>query len=86
MFTNRPPLFQSLAFTDLEKTHAQLSRTSYSWEELQTRPLPNGVDPARIEQYLAAEEFTDKFGITKEEYSASPRWKQIDMKKDVGLF
>ena len=34
-------------------THAELSRTEYSWEELQTRPLPAGVDPAKIETYLS---------------------------------
>ena len=32
--------------------YTELSRTEYSWEELQVRPLPPGVDPAKIETYL----------------------------------
>lgn len=46
-------LFQFVGSDDLEMTHAELSRTEYSWEELQTRPLPAGVDPAKIETYLS---------------------------------
>lgn len=42
---------------DLEATYADLSRTEYSWEELQVRPLPPGVDPARIETYLSEDVF-----------------------------
>jgi hypothetical protein len=43
--------------SDLETCHADLSRTEYSWAELQQRPLPPGVDPARIEAYLSTQEF-----------------------------
>ena len=42
---------------DLEASCAELSRTEYSWAELQARPLPPGVDPARIETYLAPDTF-----------------------------
>ena len=41
-----------MSSSDLEATFSLLSRTSYSWEDLQQRPLPYGVDPARIEAYL----------------------------------
>ena len=37
---------------DLVAAYSELSRTEYSWEELQVRPLPPGVDPAKIETYL----------------------------------
>ena len=37
---------------DLVAAYSELSRTEYSWEELQVRPLPPGVDPAKIESYL----------------------------------
>ena len=37
---------------DLVSAYSELSRTEYSWEELQERPLPPGVDPAKIETYL----------------------------------
>jgi len=29
----------------------------YSWNELQERPLPEGVDPQRLEMYLADSDF-----------------------------
>lgn len=34
-----------------------MSRSEYSLEELQVRPLPPGVDPAKIESYLSDEVF-----------------------------
>ena len=84
--------------------YTELSRTEYSWEELQVRPLPPGVDPAKIETYLndtvfrvsfSAREFVsnsvlkyfqEKFKMTKSEFQACPRWKQVEMKKVSGLF
>ena len=49
--------FQFVGSDDLEASCAELSRTEYSWAELQARPLPPGVDPARIETYLAPDTF-----------------------------
>lgn len=48
---------QVVSSSDLEATYAALSRTEYTWEELQQRPLPPGVDPARIETYLSTSTF-----------------------------
>jgi len=70
----------------VEIVYSGLSRTEYSWAELQERPFPPGVDPARIEQYLSISTFQEKFKTSKDEFSALPRWKQIEMKKDIGLF
>jgi len=36
---------------------ASLKRAKYKWAELQERPLPDGVDPLRLESYLTDEEF-----------------------------
>jgi len=77
---------QAVGDSDLETSYSALSRTEYTWEELEVRPLPPGVDPARIETYLSHTAFQEKFSMTKSEYAACPRWKQIDMKKDAGLF
>jgi hypothetical protein len=71
---------------DLVAAYTELSRTEYSWEELQVRPLPPGVDPAKIESYLNDTVFREKFQMTKCEFQASPRWKQVEMKKVSGLF
>merc|ERR1712129_642752 len=70
-----------VASDDLLSTYNELSRSEYSWKELQCKPLPHGVDPALIETYLSNTLFQEKFKMTKEEYKACPRWKQIDMKK-----
>ena len=56
-FCSHPFNPQAVSCSDLEATYAALSRTEYSWEELQQRPLPPGVDPARIETYLSTETF-----------------------------
>ncbi len=39
--------------TDVRTVLQALSRQEYSWQELTSRPLPPGVDPARIELYLS---------------------------------
>ena len=43
--------------SSLSRTLEELSRSRYSWEELQRRPLPDGVDPAKLEKYLSDEDF-----------------------------
>lgn len=53
---------------------------------LQRRPLPDHVDPHHLERHLADPDFLEAFGMTKEEFSVLPSWKQTNMKKDVGLF
>jgi len=42
---------------DLERTLSELSRDRYTWDELQRRPLPDGVDPTKLETYLDDAEF-----------------------------
>lgn len=53
---------------------------------LQRRPLPDHVDPHHLERHLSSPDFMEAFGMTKEEFSVLPAWKQTNMKKDVGLF
>ena len=36
---------------------SKLNRSRYTFKELQERPLPDGVDPLRLETYLGDEEF-----------------------------
>jgi len=42
---------------DVSEVLSKLCQTMYSWEELQKRPLPDGVDPLRLECYLNDDEF-----------------------------
>ncbi|CAM4895290.1 unnamed protein product [Rotaria socialis] len=64
----------------------QLCRERYSIEELQSRPLPEGVDPSKIESYLSNEDFQKEFRMTKDDFYALPYWKQTNIKKPLGFF
>ncbi|XP_060128082.1 advillin [Zootoca vivipara] len=48
--------------------------------------LPEDVDPAKKENFLSAQDFLQVFGIPREEFAALPPWKQLNMKKEKGLF
>ncbi|KAG8585521.1 hypothetical protein GDO81_005059 [Engystomops pustulosus] len=52
----------------------------------QKHELPEGVDPARKETYLSDRDFIATFGMTRGEFSALPSWKQLNIKKQLGLF
>ncbi|KAL9701433.1 hypothetical protein quinque_004874 [Culex quinquefasciatus] len=63
-----------------------LSRREYPLQVLLDRPLPEGVDPTKLELYLAPEDFPAGLGLTKPEYDQLPAWKQTKLKKERGLF
>lgn len=65
---------------------SKLSKLQYSIEELTTVPLPEGVDPLRLEDYLSDEDFKKLFEMSRVEFKALPNWKQKNRKKSKGLF
>ncbi|XP_069021347.1 supervillin isoform X2 [Embiotoca jacksoni] len=65
---------------------AQLMKTQYPLEELLRSPLPEGVDPQRLEVYLSDQDFQTILEMKRDEYASLPSWKQIDLKKSKGLF
>ncbi|KAL1006751.1 hypothetical protein UPYG_G00076380 [Umbra pygmaea] len=77
----------------VEDVLARLCKTTYPLEELLARPLPEGVDPLRLEIYLDDEEFEGvgayrkkALEMPKDEYEMLPGWKQVNVKKAKGLF
>ncbi|XP_036313974.1 advillin isoform X1 [Pipistrellus kuhlii] len=52
----------------------------------QDQELPEDVDPAKKENYLSEQDFVSVFGITRGQFAALPGWKQLQMKKEKGLF
>ncbi|XP_078794709.1 supervillin a isoform X37 [Oryzias latipes] len=70
----------------VEEVLARLCKSSYPLEELLARPLPQGVDPLRLEIYLSDEDFERALEMSREEYGALPGWKQVKLKKAKGLF
>ncbi|XP_026034910.1 supervillin a isoform X11 [Astatotilapia calliptera] len=77
----------------VEDVLARLCKTTYPLADLLARPLPEGVDPLRLEVYLSDEDFqgVGAYGkraleMSKEEFGALPSWKQMNLKKAKGLF
>ncbi|XP_063449448.1 advillin isoform X3 [Pan paniscus] len=52
----------------------------------QNQELPEDVNPAKKENYLSEQDFVSVFGITRGQFAALPGWKQLQMKKEKGLF
>uniref|UniRef100_A0A8C7XLE9 Supervillin d n=1 Tax=Oryzias sinensis TaxID=183150 RepID=A0A8C7XLE9_9TELE len=65
---------------------SKLSKQQYSIEELTRKPLPEGVDPLRLEDYLSDEDFQTLLEMSRVEFNALPNWKQKNLKKSKGLF
>ncbi|XP_058466604.1 uncharacterized protein LOC131439510 isoform X4 [Malaya genurostris] len=63
-----------------------LSRKEYPLSVLLERPLPEGVDPTKLELYLHEQDYQEGLGLTKAEYEQLPAWKQTKLKKERGLF
>ncbi|XP_065098388.1 supervillin a isoform X4 [Paramisgurnus dabryanus] len=70
----------------VEDVLTRLCKTTYPLTDLQARPLPEGVDPLRLEIYLSDEDFEKALDMTRSEYEALPGWKQVNVKKAKGLF
>ncbi|KAM9671438.1 supervillin isoform 1-T1 [Trichechus inunguis] len=72
--------------TLVEDVLAKLCKTIYPLADLLARPLPEGVDPLKLEIYLTDEDFEFALDMTRDEYNALPSWKQVNLKKTKGLF
>uniref|UniRef100_A0A3P8RXE7 Supervillin a n=1 Tax=Amphiprion percula TaxID=161767 RepID=A0A3P8RXE7_AMPPE len=70
----------------VEDVLARLCKTMYPLADLLARPLPEGVDPLRLEVYLSDEDFEKALQMSREEYGGLPSWKQVSLKKAKGLF
>ncbi|XP_018913821.2 supervillin isoform X1 [Bemisia tabaci] len=70
----------------VERELMRLTKSTYPPEVLLQRPLPEGVDPTRLELYLEPKHFKELLGVTKEEFMELPLWKQTKMKKEACLF
>ncbi|KAM8849811.1 supervillin isoform 11-T12 [Spinachia spinachia] len=70
----------------VEDVLARLCQNTFPLAQLQARPLPEGVDPLRLEIYLSDQDFEEALEMTREEYEGLPGWKQVNLKKAKGLF
>ena len=72
--------------TSVQDSLTQLNKATYTFAELTSSSLPEGVDATKKEQYLSEKEFQSVFGITKTEYNALPAWKAQGLKKKTNLY
>ncbi|XP_029561626.1 supervillin isoform X1 [Salmo trutta] len=70
----------------VEDVLARLCQNTYPLANLLACPLPEGVDPLRLELYLSDEDFEKALDMKREEYEGLPGWKQVNLKKAKGLF
>uniref|UniRef100_A0A665XEU3 Supervillin n=1 Tax=Echeneis naucrates TaxID=173247 RepID=A0A665XEU3_ECHNA len=70
----------------VEDVLARLCQKAFPLAQLQARPLPEGVDPLRLEVYLSDQDFESALEMKREEYERLPGWKQVNIKKAKGLF
>ncbi|XP_067330432.1 supervillin-like isoform X4 [Channa argus] len=70
----------------VEDVLARLCQNTFPLAQLQARPLPEGVDPLRLEIYLSDQDFEKALEMKREEYERLPGWKQVHFKKAKGLF
>uniref|UniRef100_A0A4W6BX91 Supervillin n=1 Tax=Lates calcarifer TaxID=8187 RepID=A0A4W6BX91_LATCA len=70
----------------VEDVLARLCQNTFPLAQLQARPLPEGVDPLRLEIYLSDQDFEKALEMSREEYERLPGWKQVNLKKAKGLF
>jgi hypothetical protein len=76
----------SVASVSASAMLSTLTNAVYTYAQLKASPLPEGVDATRKERYLSDDEFKSVMGVTKEEFSAMPKWKADGIKKKVGLY
>ncbi|XP_026814531.1 supervillin isoform X1 [Rhopalosiphum maidis] len=65
---------------------ARITQESYPAAQLLQRPLPDGVDPTRLELYLSPASFKGLLDMNKTEFLQLPKWKRTKIKQSVGLF
>jgi len=70
----------------LDEYLSRFHQSVYPLETLLQRPLPEYVNPTKLELYLSDEEFEATLGMSKEEWSNVPAWKKTNLRKEHGLF
>lgn len=70
----------------LDEYLSRFHRTEYPLDVLLKRPLPEYVNPTKLEMYLADEDFEQTLGMSKDEWKKLPAWKKTNLRKEHGLF
>ncbi|KAL7050581.1 hypothetical protein ACKWTF_004132 [Chironomus riparius] len=70
----------------LDEYLTRFHQTTYPLDALLARPLPEYVNPTKLEVYLDDDDFEKTLGMTKDEWKTLPSWKKTNLRKEHGLF
>jgi hypothetical protein len=71
---------------EIEEILKIYQKKTYSYNELLSDKLPNGIDETKLETYLSENEFFDVFNISRFDFEKLKEFKQIELKKSVYLY
>ncbi|KAK9977888.1 hypothetical protein ABG768_019672 [Culter alburnus] len=72
--------------TFVQDALAALNKTQFPLKDLLKRPLPEGVDPLHLENYLSQHDFKAALGMTWNDYNCLSDLQKLDLKKSKGLY
>jgi supervillin len=84
-----PPYFpqnSTKEVVQLDDYFSKFQKSVYSIEVLKNRPLPEFVNPTKLELYLNDNDFEEILGMTKDSWNKLPAWKKNSLRKDHELF
>ncbi|KAI8812989.1 hypothetical protein BJ742DRAFT_790706 [Cladochytrium replicatum] len=65
----------------------KIKETKYTLVELKSmKPLPIGLDPSHLEDYITEDDFGRLLKLDREAFGKLPLWQQTSLKQKVGLF
>lgn len=70
----------------LDEYLLRFQQSVYPLETLLERPLPEYVNPTKLEMYLGDEDFEKTLGMSKDEWKKLASWKKTNLRKENGLF
>ncbi|XP_051988644.1 supervillin-like isoform X3 [Xyrauchen texanus] len=65
---------------------AAINKIQFPLQDLLKRPLPEGVDPLHLENYLSQHDFKVALEMTWEDYNCLSDLQKMDLKKSKGLY
>jgi hypothetical protein len=81
-----PPKAETTTIVEEPGDAALTAAQTYEFGRFAQKPFPNGVDGGHLERSLRTEDFHAKFKMTRSAFDKLPAWKQLNIKKSVGLF
>jgi len=58
----------------------------YTYEQLTSKPYPEGINPDRRELHLSDHDFVKLMGMSKDAFLKQPTWKQLQKKRNLRLY